>query len=718
MLGSPDQPQPFGRFLLTERIAVGGMAEIFLAKLVGAMGFEKRLVVKRILPHFAADRELVRMLAKEAKLVCNLEHPNIVQVYELGEVDGRYYIAMEYVNGMDLSTLWRALARRQLRMPVPLCLFVVSEMLKGLAFAHDAVGPDGRPLGVVHRDVSPSNVMVSFAGDVKLGDFGIAVVQQRSRRRASAIRGKYGYMTPEQLRGEQVDHRSDIFSSAVVLCELLTGQRLFRGESEFETMRRVRVMDTAVFDQQASIFPPQVVSLVRRALQAEPDRRYPTAVAFQDATDAHLRHIGLVVTSRTLATFIARHVSPGPAAVKQGLDDPHLEPQTISRSRELTPSGDLPPLPPPDVDDDTITQSGPGNQVVDWSVLDLELVHLDGSSVDDGVVDHGVTGVESVADEPEIGALLSSLAEPTDAPAQHFGEMKFDFDDGDLLKTEDEIRREEVARLEAELNRPVQRQAEANPLEGMQLELRLSPASSGPPTPEFHGSLATHSVTRVLFRLCLARESGLAVFTSSRSQTCQIGLEQGLVRRICADRTEQGLADHLLRTGLLQPQVLAEAVQARPGSGPITALVQCEKMLPLQISRQLSPFAQWSVLEAFGWGDGAYAFHRHQPCAEEHTTAYQGLELLARGVSHLDDKHLDVRLGWLTGRSLQLGSQTPLTAEQLMPGPPMPQIASALERPCTMDQVLSSCSRFGARRVKQALYLLMECELARVVRGQ
>src|SRR5262245_34554664 len=172
-------PSTFGRYQLLERLAVGGMAEIFRAKQSGVHGFEKTLVIKRILPHLAADPEFLGMFIDEAKLQCALQHPKIVQVYEFGEVDGQYYIALEYVDGMDSLGLLRACAHRRQRLPVRLAVHIVAEVLDALDYAHTTAGEDGHPLGIVHRDVSPSNVFISRRGAVKLGDFGIARASER-----------------------------------------------------------------------------------------------------------------------------------------------------------------------------------------------------------------------------------------------------------------------------------------------------------------------------------------------------------------------------------------------------------------------------------------------------------------------------------------------------------------------------------------------------------
>jgi eukaryotic-like serine/threonine-protein kinase len=306
----PFQPCNFGRYQLTDRIAIGGMAEIFYAKVFGAMGFEKGMVIKRILPQFAEDTDFLRMFITEAKLVCHLEHPNIVQVHELGEIDGQYYISMEFVNGIDARHLWRALAKRRQRLPGVLALFVVGEFLKGLDYAHRAVGPDGQLLGVVHRDVSPSNILISFRGDVKIGDFGIALVQQESKTQAGVLKGKFGYMSPEQVAGLNVDHRSDIFAAGIVLAELLLGRRLFLGSSDFETLDKVMNVRLDVLEEHESALPPEAVRIVRQALVRDVNDRYQSAREFYEEITEYLYQQGHRITNETLAAFMAEHVSP------------------------------------------------------------------------------------------------------------------------------------------------------------------------------------------------------------------------------------------------------------------------------------------------------------------------------------------------------------------------------------------------------------------------
>jgi serine/threonine protein kinase len=195
-------PVPFGRYQLVERLAVGGMAELYKARVVGAHGFQKPVVIKKILPHLAADASFVAMFIDEAKITARLDHPKIAQVLELGTIDEQLYIAMEFIDGPDVLALLRACAQRKQVLPAPIAVHIAHEVLDALDYAHRARDDDGSPLGIVHRDISPSNVLISRRGDVKLADFGIAhAVERQQKTQAGTLKGKYGYMSPEQVLG-------------------------------------------------------------------------------------------------------------------------------------------------------------------------------------------------------------------------------------------------------------------------------------------------------------------------------------------------------------------------------------------------------------------------------------------------------------------------------------------------------------------------------------
>jgi len=205
------QPIKFGNYLLLERIAVGGMAEVFVAKAFGVEGFERLLAIKKILPTMGEDAEFIHMFVDEARIAVQLSHANIVQVLELGKYDENLYIAMEYISGRDLRQLVARFRKREQSVPVPQACLIVAEVCEALDYAHRKRDAQGRPLGIVHRDVSPQNVLVSFEGEVKLIDFGIAKAESRLQKTQSGIlKGKFSYMSPEQVKGQPIDGRSDV----------------------------------------------------------------------------------------------------------------------------------------------------------------------------------------------------------------------------------------------------------------------------------------------------------------------------------------------------------------------------------------------------------------------------------------------------------------------------------------------------------------------------
>jgi serine/threonine-protein kinase len=338
-------PTTFGRFLLVERIAVGGMAEIFKAKQTGAHGFEKTLVIKRILPHLAADPEFLAMFIDEAKLQCALEHPKIVQVFEFGQADGQYYIALELVEGIDALGLLRACAHRRQRLPVRLAVFIAGEILDALDFAHGKRGPDGTPLGVVHRDVSPSNVLISRRGDVKLGDFGIARAseqQRQSKTQAGTLKGKYGYMAPEQVLGGSVDGRADQFAVGIVLAEMLMGRRLFTAPNDLDVLLMVRDARLDRLDRYGGDIPPSLRALLNRMLARAPEGRYATAGACKEALDEFLFEARMRVSAGDLGAFLETILTveqpPPPAPGESGLiilgEDTRAKREAAERQRE------------------------------------------------------------------------------------------------------------------------------------------------------------------------------------------------------------------------------------------------------------------------------------------------------------------------------------------------------------------------------------------------
>ncbi|MFN9810078.1 MAG: protein kinase domain-containing protein [Deltaproteobacteria bacterium] len=235
-------PRRFGKYTLMRKLAVGGMAELFLALQRSVAGFEKLIVVKRILPHLVKDRAFVELILQEARISATLNHPNICHIYDVGEAEGQFYIAMEHIHGEDLRSIVRQMKKvNETTFPIEHALSIVLGCCAGLAHAHEKATLDGEPMNIVHRDVSPQNILVTFNGDVKLVDFGIAKAGRSSMEDTGSgqLKGKVPYMSPEQAQGQALDGRSDIFSLGIILFELTTGRRLFRGQNEMETLRMI-----------------------------------------------------------------------------------------------------------------------------------------------------------------------------------------------------------------------------------------------------------------------------------------------------------------------------------------------------------------------------------------------------------------------------------------------------------------------------------------------
>lgn len=302
---------PYGRYELIRKIAAGGMAEIFLARQWGEGGFFRDVVIKRLFSNLAENEAALRMFQTEAQLLAHLSHPNIPQVMDLGFVDNSWYIAMEYVEGWTIADVWRASARQGQMMPLPVTLGAVMQVCEALEHAHHATDRAGRSLAIVHRDVTPQNVMVTRSGVVKLMDFGVAKTDARAQTEAGVVKGTFSYMAPEQVRSQAVDARADVFSLGVILYELTTGTRLFRG-NDMQVMVQVVEQDAPRPSDRAPDYPADLEEIVMAALRRDPRGRIASAADLV----AHLEHFamrhGLLVGPRTLAEFVQAAIPATP----------------------------------------------------------------------------------------------------------------------------------------------------------------------------------------------------------------------------------------------------------------------------------------------------------------------------------------------------------------------------------------------------------------------
>ncbi len=322
------QPVHFGKYYLYERLAVGGMAEIYKAKLYGVDGFEKNMVVKQILTQYARHEEFVQMFVDEAKICVSLSHGNIVPVYELGQIEDIYFIAMDWVDGKNLGELLDAGLDREMPLSVPHALYITSEILAGLDYAHRKTDEHGEALHIVHRDVSPQNVIISFEGEVKIVDFGIARAATKAHAtEAGVIKGKFGYMSPEQAQGKEVDGRSDVFATGILLYEMLTLERLFHSDSSVFTLERVKRADIPTPSRTNPKLPPQLDAIVFKALERNSRKRYQSAGEMRKDINKFLFQLEQEASANTVTTYM------------QGLFSEEL----VKRKRQ----GPLPrPLPP------------------------------------------------------------------------------------------------------------------------------------------------------------------------------------------------------------------------------------------------------------------------------------------------------------------------------------------------------------------------------------
>jgi len=362
--------EEFGNYYLLEKIAVGGMAELFKSRQRGVHNFEKIVAIKRILPHLSDNDEFVRMFIDEAKLAAQLTHPNIVQIFDLGKASGFYYIAMEFVDGKDLRSLLRKVREYRMPFPEPVAAFVTMKIAGALDYAHRKKGMNDKELKLVHRDISPQNVLISSEGAVKLVDFGIAKAATKTTQTvAGALKGKLLYMSPEQALGQPLDSRSDIYSLGLVLFELLTGERCFQADSELGVLEKVRLgkaQDVRSVNPQVS---REMASILERALQKNVDQRYPSARFLERDLKALLVRSGnepvehdiaeyvntlLKGTKEQVEALVSTHF---PIPVRRQIPEPRVGPVVVPNPEDHATAVASPqvrqepvPLPPQDLD--------------------------------------------------------------------------------------------------------------------------------------------------------------------------------------------------------------------------------------------------------------------------------------------------------------------------------------------------------------------------------
>jgi len=552
-----DLPAPFGEYELLERIGMGGMAEIFRARKVGPNGFEKVIVIKRVLPELAHNRAFVNLLIAEAKVTSLLNHPNIVQIHELGDADGTYYIAMEFVDGADLLNLLSRCTKERLRVPIEVGLHVISEVSRGLAHAHAATDLNQRPLNIIHRDVSPSNILISRFGDVKIMDFGVAradlgisAPQEQDR---GVLKGKLGYMSPEQVTGKPLDRRSDIFALGIVLFECLTLKRLFVGANDVQTLLNIREADVEPRFKRHSYLPKPIRALLRRALARDPDERFQTATDFQEAILDYLFDSRVKVTSRQVATFLEQvlHSTPTESPV------PALKQPAVPTSSDL--SAEPPPIPPPPPTNSSLRPRQ--LRRVDLSRATFHFRHDD----------------DTVFGPVDFDRLVSLLAERAIAPREWVS-----------VNGSDWMRAEDVRAI---------------------VELMPSVFEAESSRPLDDGPINHYRTPAIFLRIAQNRLTGKLKLTSGTLQK-ELYFDKGEARCAHSNLKTDLFGTFLVHRGLVEPPQLERALElvANPQSHLGHALSDLGILSEARVLEALGEHLQHRIIETMTWRDGWFEF--------------------------------------------------------------------------------------------------------------
>jgi len=417
ILAIPGEGERLDRFELVAELAQGGMATVYLARFVGVAGFKRFVAIKRLHPHLAKEQDFIQMFLDEARLASRLHHPNVVPILEIGMHGEQYYLVMEYIEGDTVGHLMARAANVNRKIPVPVVVRVMLDTLMGLHAAHELADDDGTHLEIVHRDVSPQNILVGVDGVARITDFGVAKAQARlaNATQGGQLKGKLAYMSPEQVRGNMtVDRRADVFAAGIVLWELFTGQRLFKAEGEAETLFKVVAADVPPIRNFEPGVPPEVEVVVRRALAGHPQDRFATAADFAEALEQAARTYNLVATVRTAAAFvnemIGMDISQQREIVRAWLGRSDVSRSGVARTLQTEPEPETPLQGTPQAQSPPQTAQ-PAAQLASLVDDDLEMAtRVDDPSAQEDEED--ATRIQAMIEPPPKSQPILSLGKP------------------------------------------------------------------------------------------------------------------------------------------------------------------------------------------------------------------------------------------------------------------------------------------------------------------
>jgi len=697
-------PSQFGRYTLLQRLAVGGMAEVFRAKIVSSHGFEKILVIKRILPHLASDKTFMSMFIDEAKLTAQLTHPKIVQILDFGEVAGRYFIALEFIDGFDGLALLRTCAQKLVRLPLTLACFIAVELLEALDYAHNARDMDGSPMNLVHRDISPSNVFISRGGDVKLGDFGIARAEEReSKTQVGTLKGKYGYMSPEQVAGTSLDARSDLFAVGVVLAEMFMGRRLFIAPNDLDVLLMVRDAHLDRLERFSHDLPPALDRIVRRALKKEPEQRYQNAAAFRDDLAEYMFGVGRRVGTGDLRHFITDLFDSRPEAAARLAQQARklVEPRAAS-GRPLPTAADG-------------RRSGAANAAGPRAAASPSALPAQRLSSEESTADLRID-VEPA--RPDSGARNGAAA--AEATRRTAG--------GTLLG---QVLAQPLAVVDldqwaSETDRSQARGTGWTPLPvGAEGAARRASATrsdvgrfvSGAPRrpPDSAGDLSIITPMRILSDLAVARETGLLRFELSGAIK-EVYLATGAPESVASNLPGDRFGEYLVGKGVLAAADLERALGALPEyAGKLgDTLVGLGLLKPLDVFRLLSQQVRERVIDVFTWTEGTFAFFRGVSNAQESfPLGLDTFEMLGAGVLNLPYELLERRFAGVLDCHVAKSERPRVPPEAFRLGPTPGEVLAMLDGRRTLRAWMSHfLAPEELLTFLRALYLLTETGLA------
>jgi serine/threonine-protein kinase len=757
-----DFPIGFGRYQLVERLAVGGMAELFVAAAPGEHGFQKKVVIKRLLPHLVDDETYNAMFIDEAKLTARLVHPKIAQTFELGKVDDALFIAMEYVDGIDVLALLREFASRRRRVDPQLAAWIAHEVLDALDYAHNQTGEDGSRLNIVHRDISPSNVLLSVRGDVKLVDFGIARQQDPDRAHKSksgTLKGKYGYMSPEQVIEQSLDARSDLFSVGVVLAELLTGRRLFAATNELDVLLMVRDAKLIRFEKHGSHVDPGLAEIVRTALKKSVDERWQTAAQFRDAVAEWLFERRHRMTSKAVADVVVE------------LRDAVIERRNKTVNAGTTVLDDVAVTRAPSEDAVPAAAAGEGDQSMPMISVSYEsqgsepaiaarplsigelVTHVAHPRAD---TVHARPATRQVASPPSPPATSSAagtpgataaagsagltVKRPTPPPRSWSPPSPRSRDPQSRDGVVDAPIADSISSAVEAITLPVSERsggtsedsamrafddlkAQARPRDPQVSSdelLRQRPPtppalSELPDTPDDAGEFGTTSPLRVLFRLMTSRATGLLLVSVGGIRK-EIYVRDGQPEYVSSNVASELFGNYLVSKAVLSDGELAMALAMMPHYGGKLGdtLVGLGLLKPLEVFRHLTRQVRTKIIDVCTWNKGSFGWYagRENP-REAFPLDFNAFEILGAGAMALSDdfveswiaRHAAVRLR--TARTRRVGPER-------FEVPGLVELCDMLDGKRSVSDLIEASPDRGERlKAGRMLNLLESCDLAR-----